>query len=175
MEDLACIIENKDPIDIIYLDFRKAFDSVPHERLLTKLKTYGITRNVLEWIRMFLSGRTQRVKVGSDMSNKKDVLSGIPQGSILGPILFTLFINDLQDIVSSNCKVFADDTKIYNIPNNRRDSERFAQTSAVVKHLGSYILIQKSVKYYVLGINNPCNVYSMLKNSNQVPIATCKT
>ena len=114
MERLTKYFDEGIPVDIIYLDFRKAFDSVPHERLLTKLKAYGISGNILEWIRNFLLGRTQRVKVGSAISSESPVLSGIPQGSILGPVLFTAFINDMPADLVSLCHIFADDTKIYN-------------------------------------------------------------
>ena len=89
MEDLVTMIENKDPVDIIYLDFRKAFDTVPHVRLLKKLEAYGIVGKLLNkvnWTRYFLSNRKQRVRVGDCMSTEKDVTSGIPQWSILGPV-----------------------------------------------------------------------------------------
>ena len=113
MDDLTNFIENKKSFDIIYLDFRKAFDSVPHKRLLLKLKSYGINGEILNWVEDFLTGRKQRVNVNGKFSSRTDVLSGIPQGSILGPVLFTIFINDLSDEVNSICKIFADDTKIY--------------------------------------------------------------
>ena len=104
--------------DVIYLDFSKAFDSVPHERLLQKLLSYGVIGNVHNWIRSFLSERTQVVKVGKERSSEQAVLSGIPQGSILGPILFLIFINDLPDGIQSTCQIFADDTKLYNTTHN---------------------------------------------------------
>ena len=66
--------------------------------------------NVLKWIQAFLTGRTQKVRINDAISSRADVFSGIPQGSILGPILFTIFINDLPNSVQSNCKIFADDT-----------------------------------------------------------------
>ena len=114
MEELTKLVDDGHDVDILYLDFKKAFDSVPHERLLMKLSAYGITGRIHVWIREFLTKRQQRVRVGNSYSNYSEVLSGIPQGSILGPILFTIFINDLPDSVVSICKIFADDTKIYN-------------------------------------------------------------
>ena len=101
------------PWDVIYTDFSKAFDSVPHERLLKKVEAYGIQGDLLRWIRSFLSSRKQRVILGGKLSNWQDVTSGIPQGSVLGPILFTIFINDMPDVVESCMKLFADDAKIY--------------------------------------------------------------
>ena len=101
------------PWDVIYTDFSKAFDSVPHQRLLNKLWAYGIRGNLHTWISDFLSERRQRVVVGNEKSTWKPVTSGIPQGSVLGPILFTIFINDMPDAVDSFMKLFADDSKLF--------------------------------------------------------------
>lgn len=114
MDDFTNYVENGQDFDVIYLDFKKAFDSVPHERLLMKLKSYGIEGRLSIWIKDFLFDRLQYVRVGNETSNTKKVTSGIPQGSILGPILFLIFINDLPDSVKSVSYIFADDTKVYN-------------------------------------------------------------
>lgn len=100
--------------DIIYLDFAKAFDTVPHQRLLIKLKNCGIRGKALNWIRTFLSERRQRVILRNGVSSWKNVLSGVPQGSILGPLLFLIYVNDMPDGVKTTAKMFADDTKVYN-------------------------------------------------------------
>ena len=99
-------------IDVIYIDFAKAFDSVPHHRLITKLQSYGIGGQILKWIKSFLSTRRQRVVLGGAMSDGIYVISGIPQGSVLGPVMFVCFINDLPDGVSSLVHMYADDTKL---------------------------------------------------------------
>ena len=101
------------PVDIIYTDFAKAFDRVPHERLLIKMRALGITGKTLGWIKAFLRGRKQCVRVENECSSWKSVMSGIPQGSVLGPILFVIFINDMPEVVTNMCQLFADDAKIF--------------------------------------------------------------
>ena len=107
------ILDSGHTIYVIYLDFKKAFDSVPHMRILSKLHSYGSRDPLLGWLKSFLIGRCQRVCVHDTVSLWHNVTSGIPQGSVLGPVLFLLYINDLPDNVTSNVYMFADDTKIY--------------------------------------------------------------
>ena len=99
-------------MDAIYLDFQKAFNSVPHKCLIRKLAAYGVTGKILWWIETFLTDRKQRVCVEGSLSNWEDVLSGIPQGSVLGPTLFVVFINDMPDVITSLSKMFEDDAKV---------------------------------------------------------------
>ena len=107
--------------DLAILDFSKAFDRVPHQRLLAKLEHYGIRGQTLQWIKAFLTGRTQTVIVDGASSDPAPVVSGVPQGSVLGPILFLAFINDLPLQVSSNTRLFADDCVIYREINSEQD------------------------------------------------------
>jgi len=109
--------------DLAILDFSKAFDKVPHQRLLTKLHHYGIRGQTLEWIRAFLTDRTQRVAVDGAISDPAPVVSGVPQGSVLGPILFLVYINDLPLTVSSKTRLFADDCVVYREISSEQDSE----------------------------------------------------
>ena len=109
--------------DIIYLDFAKAFDTVPHIRLIHKLKLAGIRGKCLNWIYNFLTDRRQRVVLRNGTSSWQQITSGVPQGSILGPILFLLYVNDLPDYVESKAKMFADDTKVYNNIRSLADCE----------------------------------------------------
>ena len=108
-------------VDVIYLDFEKAFDSVPHQRLLKKIYGYGIRGNLYNWIKDFLTHRRQRVVLNSAKSEWANMLRGIPQGSALGPLL--LYINDSSSDVQSYIKIFADDTKLFSGIKDEYDSE----------------------------------------------------
>ncbi len=115
LDDWTRLLEEGGQVDVIYTDLAKAFDKIPHKRLLLKLKSYNIDNEIIDWIESFLSERVQRVCVNGKFSGWKSVLSGIPQGSILGPLLFIIYINDLPEVCDKNSDIFlyADDAKIY--------------------------------------------------------------
>lgn len=113
---------------IIYLDVAKAVDSVCPAKLVSKVKTFGIDDPLLSWFYSYLTGRPQRVVINGTFSNWTDVGSGVPQGSLLGPILFLLFINDMPNVINSaTLAMLADDSKCYRIINNDADFSKLQQ------------------------------------------------
>ncbi|KAJ3659789.1 hypothetical protein Zmor_011460 [Zophobas morio] len=118
LNDWSRELDNDNPVDVIYFDYIKAFDKVPTRRLLHKLEHFGIRGGLLKWIEGFLSFRTFRVKIDGCLSNSQKVLSGVPQGTVLGPILFIVYIADLTVELSSPFALFADDLKLYNTSKN---------------------------------------------------------
>ena len=106
-------MDDGSPVDVIYLDFQKAFDKVPHQRLICRLKAHGMGNSIINWIKHWLTDRRQSVVVDGEVSSWKSVLSGVPQGSVLGPILLLVYINDLEVGVTGNILKFADDTKLF--------------------------------------------------------------
>lgn len=124
-------------VDVLYLDYEKAFDTPPHDLMLHKLSGYGISNMLLNWINSFLSKRTQRVVMGSTISDSLPVTSGVPQGSVLGPLLFILYINDITDLVSNPMKLYADDSKVIST-NSTPESPALLQMD--INHIVSWTL-----------------------------------
>ena len=152
-------LDNKKAVDAIYLDFSKAFDTVPHKRLIHKLKMYGIQGNVLNWITDFLSNRSQFVTVNGSSSEPAPVSSGVPQGSVLGPILFIYYINDMPDVTEEELKIFADDTKGSNEIENDVD---VLNLQKCIDNLTEWS------KLWLLKFNGPkCGVLHMGKNNEK--------
>ena len=125
--------------DVIFLDLSKAFDSVPHERLLTKIHAYGIQGPLLSWLRSFLTNRYQRVVLRGHHSSWTSVLSGVPQGTVLGPILFLICINDISRNIMSNTKLFADDMKLYRILRDTKEDVEELQKDLIRLESWSYV------------------------------------
>ena len=106
-------IDSGKTVDLILFDYSKAFDKVCHQVLLIKLKSIGVDGQILEWISSFLTGWEMKVSVNGQLSDCRAVLSGVPQGSVLGPLLFLIYINHVGSKLASHYKIFADDLKIY--------------------------------------------------------------
>ena len=111
-------------MDAVYLDFAKTFDSVPHQQILMKIKGYGISDKIRKWIEDVLFQRNQQVVVNGIKSLVAIVLSGIPQSSVLGPLIFICFIKDMPEVVHSSIQMFADNTKIIRPVNNPEHAQR---------------------------------------------------
>ncbi len=122
-EDLLRSLDRKCQIDCLILDFSKAFDTVAHRRLLYKLDYYGIRGTTKKWIEGWLTSRTQTVVVDGAESAEAKVTSGVPQGTVLGPLLFLLYINDIGENVTSTIKLFADDCLLYRVIKDRSDAQ----------------------------------------------------
>lgn len=174
LEDWTRILDDGGRIDAVYMDFMKAFDTVPHQRLLSKLSTYGITGNTRSWIEAFLTGRRQRVNVNGAMSSWRDVVSGIPQGSVLGPLLFVIFINDLPEAVDCGIKLFADDTKAYQHVETQTDCEHLQRNIDALRDWSTTWQMKfhpGKCKVMRIGNNHPEFTYTMLDNDGKrVPL-----
>ena len=161
------ILDKKELLDAVYLDFQMAFDIVPHQRLLTKLKAYGVHGSVHAWINSFLSQRKQRVFVNGAYSQWNDVTSGIPQGSVLGPTLFIIYINDLPETVESN--IFDDDTKIYRKIATENDCVELQKDLDILEEWSNKWLLSfnaKKCKVMRLGGQHPEFIYKMTNNTD---------
>ena len=108
-------IDKGNPVDVVFLDFSKAFYTVPHKRLMNKVRGHGIRGKIAQWIEEWLSSRMQRVQINGEKSQWERVLGGVPQGSVLGPLLFLLCVNDLEWEITCHTSKFADTTLGQNV------------------------------------------------------------
>jgi hypothetical protein len=144
-------------IDTIYTDFEKAFGKVPHIRLLSKLKSYGISEDIIQWIKDFLCHRQQKVRINGKYSKWHRVLSGIPQGSVLGPLLFVIYINDLVQVCEEHANIFlfADDAKIFKDIKSEVDHEALQQAvNAMCAWSDRWLLSLNASKCVLLTLGN---------------------
>ena len=176
INDWMLELDNNVCVDAAYMDFRKAFDTVPHQRLIKKLQSYKINGPILNWIISFLTNRSQFVKINNSVSENLNVTSGVPQGSVLGPTLFIYFINDLPNVVKdNNVKIFADDTKVYKSINDDNDNkclqgaidEMFLWTQKWLLKFN-----KDKCKVLHLGRNNPHHKYSIGEEDDRVVLET---
>jgi hypothetical protein len=155
------------PVDVAYLDLAKAFDKVSHPKLLVKLKAYGISGKLLDWIKSFLTGRKQRVLINGAASSWIEVTSGVPQGSVLGPVLFIIFVNDLPEVTHAVAQMFADDTKLFQLVSDD-ESRRLLQEdlNKLTQWAAEWQLQFNSSKCKILhiGRNNIREKYTMDEN-----------
>ncbi len=158
VEDIAKHLDKKEQVDMLILDFSKAFDVVPHRRLLRKLEHYGIKGKLLAWIEAWLTQRHQCVAVEGETSCKSRVKSGVPQGTVLGPLMFLLYINDIGDNILSKLRLFADDSLLYLGIENRQDSLQLQEDlDKLVAWADKWQMKFNATKCYVLRITNKKN------------------
>lgn len=166
-ESITECIDKGIPVDVVYLDFQKAFDKVPHERLISKLKSHSISGKIQGWISKWLENRQQRVVINGKNSSWSRVYSGVPQGSVLGPLLFSIYINDLDNKTTNKILKFADDTKVFGkvskkaeIDSLHNDLEKIMQWS------NDWLMPFNTDKCKVLhiGFNNPNVKYKLGSN-----------
>ena len=172
MEEWTNLMEQGYAFDVVYTDFAKAFDSVPHKRLLVKLKNLGINGKILKWMNSFLTGRKQCVVVEGKKSEWKPVVSGIPQGSVIGPILFVCFINVLPSKVEYNmCKLFADDCKIYGVIDLPRNTSTIQSDLDDLRNWSEYWQLpfnESKCKAIHFGFHNPKIDYKLNSHTLEV-------
>ncbi len=170
LDDWTEAVDERLPVDVIYTDFQKAFDSVPHGGLLQKLTSVGIKGKLHAWIQSFLSNRKQRVKIKGCTSDWMEVLSGVPQGSVLGPLLFIIYINDIVDTLGCHCYLYADDMKLYKIIQSNDDCISLqSDMDRVVEWSSDWKIKLNFAKCKVIRLNGNENmgmpVYSIGENS----------
>ena len=155
IEDIAKHLDNKEQVDMLILDFSKAFDVVPHIRLLRKLEHYGINGKILEWIKAWLTQRQQCVAVEGETSGNAQVKSGVPQGTVLGPLMFLLYINDIGNEIKSKLRLFADDSLLYLAIDCKDDCSRLQKDlDKLVEWASEWQMTFNASKCYVLRITN---------------------
>ncbi|XP_065663036.1 uncharacterized protein LOC136085640 [Hydra vulgaris] len=155
-------IDNGWDVIVLFLDFAKAFDSIGHKKLLVKLDALGFKSKLLGWCQGFLKNRLQRVVIGDNTSEWEEVMSGILQGSVLGPLLFVAYINDISTKIKSSCKLFDDDTKILRAIIDENDIIELQQDIDVLMELSNEWLIKFNLqKCKIMVIRNNQHKFSM--------------
>ena len=173
INDIAKQIDSDLQVDAAILDFSKAFDKVSHQKLLYKLNYYGIRGNVLYWLESFLNGRTQQVVVEGSKSPTCNVTSGVPQGSVLGPVLFLIYINDIVSNIQSEIRLFADDVFLYKAIKTPRDHQILQDDlNSLVKWSTDWTMNFNISKCKILQITTHHNKSTFTYKMSSIPLAT---
>ena len=148
-------------VDMLIMDFSKAFDTVPLQRLLSKLESYGIYGNLGNWLRHWLTARTQTVMLDGEASSPVNVKSGVPQGTFLGPLMFLLYINDIgTNLTNSKVKLFADDCLLYRIDDSKEDESKLQDDLTELQNWAN--------KWQMSFNTNKCHLLSVQKKGHHV-------
>lgn len=161
-------------IDIIYYDFAKAFDKVSHPKLLFKLSSLGLPSIILDWLHSFLSARTFSVKVGNATSDPAPVISGVPQGSVLGPLLFIIYVSELPTLLKTGNNIevrcFADDLKVFSVYKPEESANSYRNLQSSIDRLGIWC-----DDWQLEIAHHKCNVVYMGKGNPQLPYSIDNT
>ena len=173
LHDITNAVDNKLQVDTAILDFSKAFDKVAHSRLLYKLNYYGIRGNLLNWLNSFLHGRSQQAVVDGAKSPACEVTSGVPQGSVLGPTLFLIYINDIVLNVKSEIRLFADDILLYRTIKNPNDHELLQEDLNTLTKWAKVWLMEFNIpKCNILQISMHLAKRNFTYKMNDIPLNT---
>jgi hypothetical protein len=170
-EEVTKELDEGNDVDLVYLDFSKAFDKVPYQRLFKKVEAHGIGGSVLKWIKHWLEDRRQKVCIDGIKSKWNMVTSGVPQGSVLGPILFLIYINDLDNNLVSKIKKFADDTKLCRKIGSNDDVESLKQDLNILTKWSEDLQMQfntEKCKVMQLGRNKFDKQYTLCNSTLQI-------
>ena len=127
------LLDKRMAVNVLYLDFAKAFDKIPHRRLVEKMRAHGLSEEVIKWVEAWLKDRKQRVVIDQCYSSWETVFSGVPQGTVLGPTLFLIFINDIDDSLTNTVFKFADDSKLVGPSRNLDDRAKLQRDFDLMK------------------------------------------
>ena len=176
VNDWTLAINDRKSVGAVYIDYKRAFDCVSHSKLLLKLRSYGISGQLFNWIANFLQNRTQQTRVGSSLSNITDLTSGVVQGSVIGPLLFVLFINDVACLFNDSscvCKLYADDLKLYTVLESKVDCDKLQSKLneiCVWSDTWQLKISYKKCNFMYIG-NTDCRV-NMLLNDNVLQLVS---
>ena len=169
-------LDNGNYTDVIYMDFQKAFDTVPHKRLINKLDSYNISNELINWIETFLTDRKQKVAVNGKESKWHNVTSGISQGSVIGPLLFVLYINDLPELTKSDTFLFADGIKVFRSITDKNDQGTLQDDLNTLEQWSNKWLLKchpNKCKHMTTGNNNIGEIkFSKTLNNSIYPLDT---
>ncbi|BHF61917.1 hypothetical protein SprV_0100489700 [Sparganum proliferum] len=171
LEQWTRAIDEGNVVHVAYIDFKKAFDSVPHQLPLYKLSRIGVRGKLLKWIENFLIGRSQTVRLGGQQSAEVTVTSGVPQGSVLGPILLLIYIDDCINGLDCDIAMFADDIKLWTVIRNEDDEAKLQAIIGRLEQWSGFLLLPFNIsKCNILTIGRTSSAHRQTHYLNHTPL-----